>query len=98
MDGLAQCFDHANVRKDAVHIAGTDVPAKKCALFLLGKEAGVLRALALTRALRDESGQYRKFSATALEGCETIIYIGADRNPRQIRKEVHTKKLMQILQ
>eukprot|EP00959_Pyramimonas_sp_CCMP1952_P438615 9182708-Pyramimonas_sp.AAC.1 len=75
MEGLPDWFDLAHVRNDTVQIIGPDAPGKKFALHCPGAEAGVLRAQALTRALRDSTGQHRKFSAKGVDGYETHIYI-----------------------
>eukprot|EP00959_Pyramimonas_sp_CCMP1952_P396667 8311141-Pyramimonas_sp.AAC.1 len=98
MEGLSEWLDIANVRKEHIEIIGGDIPSRKFALHCPGAEAGVLRAQALTRAQRDGTGAWRKFHAKGVDGYETNIFIGPDRNAKQIRREVQTKKLQHILQ
>ena len=75
-----------------------DVPAKRFTLRLLGGAAVVSpRAVALARALRLAGGSWRQFSSTSVAGQTVPLYVSTDRSPRQIRREIQTRRLHQLL-
>ena len=54
--------------------------------------------MALSRALRDPSGRWKQFTSSDTQGQSVPIYINSDKSPKQIRTEVPTKKLFNLLQ
>ncbi|CAK0848170.1 unnamed protein product, partial [Prorocentrum cordatum] len=98
LEGSAEWLDHAKVKREHIEIIGPSAPGKRFAVNCPGGEAGTTRAQALVRAQRDPTGKWRKFSATGVDGYGTNIYIGPDRNPKQMHRVVQTNKLQQLLQ
>ena len=54
--------------------------------------------MALSRAMRNAAGQWKRFSLTDTTGQPVAIYINSDKSAKQIRTEVHTNKLLQLMQ
>ena len=70
-------------------------------LFLQAKSdkwVAIPRALALPRALQDAGGRWKRFASTATTGIATDMFTNADKSAKQIRAEVQTKKLLQLMQ
>eukprot|EP00959_Pyramimonas_sp_CCMP1952_P037830 791902-Pyramimonas_sp.AAC.1 len=53
--------------------------------------------MALARALRLPGGGWRAFAVVTPDGRRATLHVGADKAPRQIRREMHTKRLLNIL-
>ena len=54
--------------------------------------------MALSRALRDPAGRWRRSASSDTQGHAADIYINSDKSPKQIRTEVQSKKLLDLLQ
>eukprot|EP00959_Pyramimonas_sp_CCMP1952_P227518 4757320-Pyramimonas_sp.AAC.1 len=86
---------------DWIHVSGVpvdqlithcDVPQRRFHLQVQGGAAAPARALALPRALETSAG-VRAFSGFDTGGANTLVYVSADRNAKQVRRELQTKRL-----
>ncbi|CAK0886579.1 unnamed protein product, partial [Prorocentrum cordatum] len=95
LDSLSQWLEAAKTTKAQITINEKE-PSKRFHIHVPGAADGRARALHLTKHLRCESGRWRDFSVRTVEGNDEKLYINPDKNPRAIRQEVQTKKLLSI--
>ncbi|CAK0880854.1 unnamed protein product [Prorocentrum cordatum] len=73
-------------------------PGKLFHLHLPGGPAGVARAVRLAQHLQLPGGSWRRFTAKSAAGGQEPLYINPDKAPKQVRRKVHGKRLLGILQ
>ena len=91
---LREWISDSGVDSEHVDVVG---PAKRFYIHVRGGPAAAPRAVALSRALRRPGGQWRSFSATTPSGQQCPLYVGADKAPKQVRREMHTKRALALL-
>ncbi|CAK0893544.1 unnamed protein product [Prorocentrum cordatum] len=93
-NALNEWLQTANVSRDQVRLVG-DTPQKKFNLQCIGGAAGVSRANALQIALKYANNQgWRSFEVLAINGSRVPLFVKPDKNAKDIRREVQTKKLL----
>ncbi|CAK0808006.1 unnamed protein product, partial [Prorocentrum cordatum] len=94
---VAPWLTDAKIETDGtvVHARG---PSRRFILEVKGGTTGVSKAIALAKALRFTSGDWRRFSATHLSGASGPLHMGPDKAPKQIRREQQSKRLAAIAQ
>ena len=98
LNDLQEWIHAANLQSDHVELIG-DEPARRVIIKVKGDPAvAIPRAMALSRALRDPSGRWKRFTSSDTQGQPVDIYISSDKSPKQIRTEVQTKKLLDLIQ
>ncbi|CAK0798600.1 unnamed protein product [Prorocentrum cordatum] len=96
-NALAEWMQAANVSRDQLRLVG-DTPQKKFILQCVGGAAGVARANALQTSLKLPNNQgWRQFEVLAVSGARVSLYVNPDKNAKDIRKEVQTKKLLGLV-
>ena len=98
LNDLQEWIAAANLQSNHVELI-VDEPSRRFILQVKGDSAvAIPRAMALSRALRDPSGRWKRFASSDTQGQPVDIYINSDKSPKQSRTEVQPKKLLQLLQ
>eukprot|EP00959_Pyramimonas_sp_CCMP1952_P417493 8746895-Pyramimonas_sp.AAC.1 len=88
---------HASVVPADQFILPGGVPQRRFRLQVQGGAAAPARALAHSRALKTSAG-FRTFSGFDTRGVSIPVYASADKNAKQIRLELQTKRLQRIIE
>ena len=98
LNDLQEWIAAANLQSDHVELHGDEHSRHFILQFKGDRAVAIPRALALSRALRDAAGKWKRFSSTGTTGQYADIYVTPDKSAKQVRTEIQCKKLQQLLQ
>ena len=95
-DALKVVFDEMGLDDSNFHVEGRDLD-KSFNIQFHGTGNLAIRRVAKFLSLQKSEGEWRTFTAKMPDGQPTRIYVDSDKSPRQIRKDILTRKLHKVL-